>query len=195
MRWLPYALEQRTELRFGHGCTGYCMLLQDERYYALGMDALAAVCSWNTNGIMVWACMHWLPYAFGTQTEVWCGHGCCGHRMFLKHEQNSHCTSRKRPAYPHLGFVPWQNILRAPTTSTIALLPLLILRGSYQQLLLRRRLRRLPRLRRLRRRRLLLLVLLYYYLWCCFLTVQYSGMCPLKTARRVWLLRSRSLPS
>ena len=30
------------------------MLLEHERYYGLGMDALRPVCSWNTNVIMVW---------------------------------------------------------------------------------------------------------------------------------------------
>ena len=29
------------------------MLLEHERKYGLGMDALVSVCSWNTNGIMV----------------------------------------------------------------------------------------------------------------------------------------------
>ena len=33
------------------------MLLEHERTYGLGMDAAVSVCSWNTNGIMVWACM------------------------------------------------------------------------------------------------------------------------------------------
>ena len=35
------------------------MLLEHERYYGLGMDALVIVCSWNTNVAMVWACMLW----------------------------------------------------------------------------------------------------------------------------------------
>ena len=53
------------------------MLLEHDRYYGLGMDALAMVCSWNTlgmdvlvslcswnsNGIMVWAWMLWSSYA------------------------------------------------------------------------------------------------------------------------------------
>ena len=38
------------ELWFGHGCSGNCMLLENERNYGLGMDALVNVCSWNTNG-------------------------------------------------------------------------------------------------------------------------------------------------
>ena len=31
------------------------MLLEHERNYDLGMDALVTVCSWNTNGMMIWA--------------------------------------------------------------------------------------------------------------------------------------------
>ena len=30
---------------FGHGCSGERMLLEHERYYGLGMDALVSVCS------------------------------------------------------------------------------------------------------------------------------------------------------
>ena len=54
------------ELCFGHGCSGHRMLLEHERNYALGMDALVTVCFWNMNGIMLWAWMLWSPYAFGT---------------------------------------------------------------------------------------------------------------------------------
>ena len=57
MLWSPYALGTRTELCFGHGCSGHRMLLEHERNYALGMDALVTVCSWNMNGIMLWAWM------------------------------------------------------------------------------------------------------------------------------------------
>ena len=46
------------------------MLLEHERNYDLGMDALVTVCSWNTNGIMIWAWMLWSPYALGTRTEL-----------------------------------------------------------------------------------------------------------------------------
>ena len=46
------------------------MLLEHERNYDLGMDALVTVCSWNTNGIMIWAWMLWSPYAHGTPTET-----------------------------------------------------------------------------------------------------------------------------
>ena len=39
MRWQPYALETRTLLWFGHGCTGNRMLSEHEqRYHGLGMD-------------------------------------------------------------------------------------------------------------------------------------------------------------
>ena len=78
MLWSPYALGIRAELCFGHS-----MLLEHGRNYALGMDALVTVCSWNTNGIMLWAWMLWSPYALGTRTEVCFGHGCSGHRMLL----------------------------------------------------------------------------------------------------------------
>ena len=50
-------LGTRTLLGFGHGCSCDRMLLEHERYYGLGMDALRPVCSWNTNVIMVWAWM------------------------------------------------------------------------------------------------------------------------------------------
>ena len=56
MLWSPYALLTRTELWFGHGCSGHRMLFQHDRNYGLGVDALVTVCSRNTNGIMVWAC-------------------------------------------------------------------------------------------------------------------------------------------
>ena len=88
MLWSPYALGTRTEIWFGHGCSGHRMLLKHQRNYGLGMDALVAVCSWNTNEIMVWAWMLWSPYALGTPTELWFGHGCSGHRMLLEHQRN-----------------------------------------------------------------------------------------------------------
>ena len=81
MLWSAYALGTRTGLWFGHGCSGQRMLLEHERNYALGMDALVIVCSGNTNGIMVWAWMLWSAYALGTRTELWFGHGCSGQRM------------------------------------------------------------------------------------------------------------------
>ena len=76
------------QLWFGHGCSGHRMLLEHEQNYGLGMDALVTVCSWNTNEIMVWAWMLWSPYALGTRTKLWFGHGCSGHRMLLEHERN-----------------------------------------------------------------------------------------------------------
>ena len=63
------------------------MLLEHERYYGLGMDALRPVCSWNTNVIMVWAWMLGDPYALGTRTLLWFGHGCSETRMLLEHER------------------------------------------------------------------------------------------------------------
>ena len=73
MLWSPSALGTRTELWFGHGCSGHRLLLEHERNYGLGMDALVTVCSWNTNGIMVWAWMLWSPSAFGTRTNYGLG--------------------------------------------------------------------------------------------------------------------------
>ena len=88
MLWSAYALGARTELGFRHGCSGRRMLLEHERNYDLGMDALVSGCSWNTNGIMIWAWMLWSAYALGTRTEFWLGHGCSGPRMLLEHERN-----------------------------------------------------------------------------------------------------------
>ena len=88
MLWSPYALGTRTELWFGHGCSGHHMLLERERNYDLGMDALVTICHWNADGIMVWAWMLWSPYALGTRTELWFGHGCSGHHMLLERERN-----------------------------------------------------------------------------------------------------------
>ena len=48
-------IKTRTELWFGHGCSGQRMLLEHEGNHGLDMDALVSVCSWNANGIMVWA--------------------------------------------------------------------------------------------------------------------------------------------
>ena len=78
MLWLAYALGTRTDLWFGHGCSGCRMLLEPARNYGLGMDALVSVCSWNLHVLMVWAWMLWLAYALGTRTELWFGHGCSG---------------------------------------------------------------------------------------------------------------------
>ena len=62
------------------------MLLEHERYYDLGIDALVTVCSWNRNVILVGAWMLQSPYALGTGTLLWLGHGCSSHRMLLEHE-------------------------------------------------------------------------------------------------------------
>ena len=88
MLWAGYALGTRTELRFGRGCSGHGMLLEHERDYDSGMDALVTVCSWNANGIQVWAWMCWSPCTLGTRAELWFGHGCVGQRMLLEHERN-----------------------------------------------------------------------------------------------------------
>ena len=64
------------------------MLLEPERNYGFGMDALVTVCPWNPNGIMVWAWMLWSLYALGTRTELWFGHRCSGHRMLVEPERN-----------------------------------------------------------------------------------------------------------
>ena len=72
----PLAIGTRTELWFGHGCFGQRTLLERERSYGLGMDALVSVCFSNTNEIMVWAWMLWSAYALGTRTELWFGHEC-----------------------------------------------------------------------------------------------------------------------
>ena len=74
MLWSTYALGTRTELWFGPGCSGQRMILERERNYGLGMDALVSVCSWNTNGIMVRAWMLCSAYDLGTRTELWFGH-------------------------------------------------------------------------------------------------------------------------
>ena len=55
------------------GCIGHRMLLIHVRDYGLGMDALVTVCSCYTIGIMVWAWMHWSPYALDTRLGLWFG--------------------------------------------------------------------------------------------------------------------------
>ena len=65
------------------------MLLEHERYYGLGMDAIVTVCSWNTKVIMVWAWALWSPRALGKRTFSWFGHGCYSDRMLLENER--HC--------------------------------------------------------------------------------------------------------
>ena len=81
------ALGTRTELWLGHGCSGHRVLLEHERNYGSGMDALVTECSWNTTGMMVWAWTLWSLYAVGTLTELWFGHGCSGHRKLLEEER------------------------------------------------------------------------------------------------------------
>ena len=76
-----HALGTRTELWFGHGCSRQRMLLGHKRNHGLGMDALVGACSWNTNGIVVWAWMLSSTYVLGTRTELWFGHGCSSRRM------------------------------------------------------------------------------------------------------------------
>ena len=51
--------EWNYDIWFGHGCSGKLVLLEHEWNYGLGMDALVSVCSWNTNGIVVWAWILW----------------------------------------------------------------------------------------------------------------------------------------
>ena len=65
------------------------MLLEHERYYVLGMNALVSACSWNTNRSMVWARMLCLSHAHGTRTEVWFGHGCSGYRAQSRIEKRN----------------------------------------------------------------------------------------------------------
>ena len=47
------------------------------------------VCSWNTNAVMVWAWRLPRPYALGTRTLLWFGHGCSSDRMLLEHERHN----------------------------------------------------------------------------------------------------------
>ena len=63
------------------------MHLEHERNYGLGMDSLVSVCTWNTNGLMVWAWILWWAYALGTRTDLWFGHGFSRERMHLEHER------------------------------------------------------------------------------------------------------------
>ena len=85
--WQPCALGTRTLSWFGHGRIGKSLLLEHKRYHGLGMDALATVCSGNTNVIMVWAWAHRQPYAPGTRTLSWFGHGRIGNRVLWEHER------------------------------------------------------------------------------------------------------------
>ena len=84
MLWSAYALPTRTELWFGHGCSGHRMQSEHERNYGLGMEARVSVCSSNTNGIIVGAWMLWSPYML---LEHQRNFG-LGHCMLLEHEAN-----------------------------------------------------------------------------------------------------------
>ena len=97
-----------------HICSGYRMLLEHERYYGLGMDALVIVCSWNTNVIMVWAWMLWLSYALGTRTLLWFGHGCSGERMLFFQRVLSSALCRAASSAPW----PTPRGLSPPSAST-----------------------------------------------------------------------------
>ena len=65
-----YALGTRTLFWLGHGCSDDRMLLEYDRFYGLGMDALIIVCSWGTTRILL-----------GT------GHSCSDDHMFWEHER------------------------------------------------------------------------------------------------------------
>ena len=68
MLWLSYALGTQTLFWFGHGCSGYRMHWENERYCDLRMDVLVIGC-------------------MGTRTSLWFAHGCFGHRMHSEHER------------------------------------------------------------------------------------------------------------
>ena len=126
---LPYALGTRTLLWFEHGCSGYRTHSEHERYYGLGMDALATCyrmlweheryyglrmdalvigCTRNTSVIMVWAWMLWLSDALRTRTLLWFwAWMLCGYRMHSEHERyyglgrGSGCFGPTVRYYPH----------------------------------------------------------------------------------------------
>ena len=87
------------------------MLSEHESYYGSGVDALFAVCSWSTNGLGMDALLT-VCFRNTNRTMVWAWM----HRMSLKHERNSHCTSRKPSHTPPARPVPRRNMNRAPTT-------------------------------------------------------------------------------
>ena len=62
-------IKTRTELWFGHGCSGQPMPLEHAGNYGLGMDALVST-------------------LIKTRTELWFGNGCSGQSMLLEHEGN-----------------------------------------------------------------------------------------------------------
>ena len=51
-------LEHERNDGLGMDAAGPRMLLEHGRNYGLGMDALVIACSWNMNGIMVWASLY-----------------------------------------------------------------------------------------------------------------------------------------
>ena len=74
MLWFWDALGTRTILWYGHGCPGFRLHSDDERYHGLGMSRLVIGCTWNTNVLMFWAWMLWLLHPLGTRTLLWFGH-------------------------------------------------------------------------------------------------------------------------
>ena len=73
-------------LWFGYGVSGDRMPLERERKCSLGMDALVTVCSYNTDGIMAWACCG-TPYAL-YERNYGLGMYAAGPRMLLEHARN-----------------------------------------------------------------------------------------------------------
>ena len=71
MLWFWDALGTRTILWYGHGCPGFRMHSDDERYHGLGY---------------VWAWIVWLSDALGTRT-LSCGHGRSGYCTHSEHER------------------------------------------------------------------------------------------------------------
>ena len=70
MLWSSYAFGTRTLF----GMVWACMLG-------------SAICSWNTNGIMVWAWIFWLAQSFKDDMGYGLAHRCSGHRMVVEHER------------------------------------------------------------------------------------------------------------
>ena len=64
------------------------MLLEHERDYDFGMDALATVCSWNTNGIMILACYECSPSLVLARPEPPYGSTTLRRRFRVENAQN-----------------------------------------------------------------------------------------------------------
>ncbi len=64
------------------------MLWEHEWNYGLGVAAVVTVCSWNTDGSMVWAWMLWSASDLETRAALWFRHGRGGDRMLLEYERN-----------------------------------------------------------------------------------------------------------